>query len=319
MWLLEMLREYGWECLVASGELEATQYAHAAYYLRLAEEAEPEMGGSLQVVWLERLEREYDNLRAALLWSLDQGEHGREVALRLGGALRRFWFVRGHLSEGRTFLKRALLGSEGVAAPVRAKALITMARLTYGLDDYWAVASWYADGQGGQAFSSELTQVNPGDILVGVMTLTGQSTSPAGSLFNYNCQFQGIANSGLLIQNVPELIMAVETLEAYRITKCSDYPATDGMVFWQINIQTGSVIPMRNWTPTNMVTDCNQHAVVLSNTNAEGEVEIYIRPAGSLSLRNFLVTHGADPGQGVRKFIQTHYPGISSLRALLAL
>ncbi len=136
MWLLEMLREYGWECLVASGELEATQHAHAAYYLRLAEEAEPEMGGSLQVVWLERLEQEYDNLRAALLWSLDQGEHGREIALRLGGALRRFWFVRGHLSEGRAFLERALLGSEGVTAPVRAKALIAMARLMYGLDDY---------------------------------------------------------------------------------------------------------------------------------------------------------------------------------------
>jgi len=136
LFMLEMLREYGWECLVASGEMEATQHAHAAYYLRLAEEAEPELGGPQQMVWLERLEQEYDNLRAALQWSLDQAEHGREMALRLGGALRRFWFVRGHLSEGRAFLERALLGSEGVTASVRAKALTAAARVAFGQGDY---------------------------------------------------------------------------------------------------------------------------------------------------------------------------------------
>jgi hypothetical protein len=59
--------------------------------------------------------------------------------------------------------------------------------------NYWAVASWYADGQGGPAFYSQLVQVNPGDVLTGIMTLTGQS--PAG--FSYNCEFQGIANTGL--------------------------------------------------------------------------------------------------------------------------
>jgi len=136
LFILEMLREYGWECLVANEEIEATQHAHAAYYLRLAEEAEPELGGPQQMMWLERLEQEYDNLRAALQWSLDQAEHGREMALRLGGALRRFWFVRGHLSEGRTFLERALLGSEGVTASVRAKALIAATRVAYGQGDY---------------------------------------------------------------------------------------------------------------------------------------------------------------------------------------
>ncbi len=65
--MLETIREYGLECLVASEEMEFTRRAHALYYLALAEEAEPEPGlvGSLQVVWLERLEREHDNLRAA--------------------------------------------------------------------------------------------------------------------------------------------------------------------------------------------------------------------------------------------------------------
>lgn len=67
--------------------------------------------------------------------------------------------------------------------------------------NYWAVASWYADGQNGHSFHSQLTQVNPGDILIGVMTLTGQ----ANGLFSYSCQFQSIANSSLPIQNVQQL------------------------------------------------------------------------------------------------------------------
>jgi len=66
--------------------------------------------------------------------------------------------------------------------------------------NYWAVACWYADGQGGQVFHSDLVRVNTDDLLTGIMTLTGQS----GSNFSYDCSFQGIATS-LPIQNIPEL------------------------------------------------------------------------------------------------------------------
>jgi hypothetical protein len=137
--------------------------------------------------------------------------------------------------------------------------------------NFWAVASWYADGQGGQAFVSELTQVNPGDTLVGVMTLTGQS----GNMFNYNCEFQGIANSGLRILNQPQLTWAVETLEAYGITQCSDYPNTDHTAMRGINVQPGGLTPALNWTAVNSITDCGQHCVVVSNSPTEGEVDIY--------------------------------------------
>jgi hypothetical protein len=142
----------------------------------------------------------------------------------------------------------------------------------------WAVASWYVDGQGGPAFSSQLTPVNPGDTLVGGMALLGQ----LGSLFSYNCQFQGFANSSLLIQNVQELTWCSETLEAYRITQCSDYP--DAVTaFTQISIQTGNSYPTLNWNPVNWVTDCGQQTVVVNNSNPGGEVDIHFKPP-SISL-----------------------------------
>ena len=131
--LLETIREYGSEVLAASREMETTRQAHALYYLTLAEEAEPELAGPQQAMWLERLEREYDNLRSTLRWFLERGEvgHSIELALRLAGALRRFWEVRGHWSEGWNFLERALAGSKGVAVPVQLKALKAAAHLAY--------------------------------------------------------------------------------------------------------------------------------------------------------------------------------------------
>ena len=136
--MLETIREFGLEVLEASGEMKTTQHAHAGYYLALAEESEPELGGPRQVMWLERLEREHDNLRAAMQWSLEQGERGKsmELALLLGGVLQRFWQVRGLFSEGRSFLKRALAASEEVVSAVRAKALHAAANLALTQGDY---------------------------------------------------------------------------------------------------------------------------------------------------------------------------------------
>jgi len=81
--MLETIREYGLECLLASGEVDAANHAHAAYYVALAEEAEQEHGGTQQGIWLERLEQEHENLRAALHWLLEQGG-GRARKTRCG-------------------------------------------------------------------------------------------------------------------------------------------------------------------------------------------------------------------------------------------
>ena len=119
--MLETIREYGREALATSGEAEVTQQAHAGYYLALAEEAEQAWNGPQQAVWFARLEQEHDNLRAAMNWLLEQKE--AEMALRLGTALWWFWYAQEHLHEGWNLLERALERSEGVAVPLRARAL----------------------------------------------------------------------------------------------------------------------------------------------------------------------------------------------------
>src|SRR6266704_4020181 len=131
--MLETIREYGLECLQACGELEAVRRAHAAYYLRLAEAAEPQIRAE-QIQWLDQLEREHGNLQAALSWLITSEE--REPALRFGGALWQFWRRQGHLSEGYGFLKRTLAASEATAAPIRAKALIGAGVLAGELGNY---------------------------------------------------------------------------------------------------------------------------------------------------------------------------------------
>ena len=122
--MLETIREFGLECLSTSGEMKAARQVHAEYYLRLVEEAEPHLFGADQERWFARLEQEYDNLRAALAWAVEQRESGQrmEAALRLSGALERFWEVRGYLSEGRKWLEQALMSSEGGQLSIRARA-----------------------------------------------------------------------------------------------------------------------------------------------------------------------------------------------------
>jgi DNA-binding CsgD family transcriptional regulator/tetratricopeptide (TPR) repeat protein len=113
--MLEMTREYGQEMLARCEETEAARQAHAHYYLALVEQAAQTWEGPQHGAWLGRLERDHDNLRAAMQWSLEQEEDGDrlEVAFRFGTALRSFWQVRGYYREGRTFLEQVLAQSEG--------------------------------------------------------------------------------------------------------------------------------------------------------------------------------------------------------------
>ena len=130
-WMLETIREYASERLEDSGEAADLRRRHAQRFLTLAEEAEPNTR-LYSGEWIERLEHEYDNLRAALDHLAATGEN--ELVLRLAGALSDFWFYGGHLAEGRRRLESALQAEERPIA-ARAKALNGAADMAYGSGD----------------------------------------------------------------------------------------------------------------------------------------------------------------------------------------
>ena len=131
--LLETVRQYGRNRLSDADHARARE-RHLEFFLELAEQAELQLLGGNQIVWLQRLDREHDNMRTALEWS--QGPGGAERGLRLASALWRFWAIRSHFTEGRTWLERDLPESGRVAPRVRAKALAGAGILAFFQGDF---------------------------------------------------------------------------------------------------------------------------------------------------------------------------------------
>jgi non-specific serine/threonine protein kinase len=120
--MLETVREYGLERLEARGDLEVLRNRHAAYFLSLAKVAWPAFTTRIALEpWLERFDADHDNFRAALTWSIETDQAA--VALQLAGHLSWFWYLRGYLGEGRSWLERALAETTGASAGDRALAL----------------------------------------------------------------------------------------------------------------------------------------------------------------------------------------------------
>jgi tetratricopeptide (TPR) repeat protein len=163
--LTETVRRYAQEKLFGSEEAEALRERHARLFLALAEEANMGLGGPDQVAWLDRLETEHDNLRAAVEW-FGQAEDGREAGLRLTAALQHFWLVRGHLAEGREHLGAALAradarkdgkpagaapngptvaDADAAAAVARARALSGAGLLATAQGDYGAARAYHEE------------------------------------------------------------------------------------------------------------------------------------------------------------------------------
>ena len=117
--MLETIREFARDRLEQSGEAEELDRRHAELFFALAEKAEPRMS-AVDKEWLDRIEAEHDNLRAALDWLEARGETQR--VLCLAGALSRFWYIRGHGAEGRRRIESALAADDGASA-ARAAAL----------------------------------------------------------------------------------------------------------------------------------------------------------------------------------------------------
>ncbi len=138
--LLETIRQYAHEQLIACGEQAVLHQRLLEWGGALTEQAEPRLTGPEQTLWLDRLESELDNLRVALRWAAapEATPEAVQDGLRIAGALERLWWVHGHLSEGRAWLRALLAGHVQIADPIRAKALFTAGVLAYRQSDYAA-------------------------------------------------------------------------------------------------------------------------------------------------------------------------------------
>jgi len=161
----------------------------------------------------------------------------------------------------------------------------------------WTITNWFV-GSDGTALFGSLISVNPGDVLEGIMTLTGQT----GSNFNYLCSFAGFPTIDLVVNNVTELTWANETLECYDVAEFSDYPDTALTAFHDIEIRLRtSTSPFTeaqaaiNWSENNDVTDNGQRCVAISNASPNGDVYLYYRSiAQGLHFVNDKSTFGRD-------------------------
>jgi len=145
--MLGIIQEYAREKLAEvdssnGGQEEELRREHALYYMRLAEEAEPHLAGAERQKWLDKLEEEHDNIRAALLWATTQGLPAVEIGLRIGAAIGRFWHLRGYYSEGREqlseLLELAKVAEEREADNARSQTM------TEGVDGQWSLEVYKA-------------------------------------------------------------------------------------------------------------------------------------------------------------------------------
>jgi predicted ATPase len=132
--MLQTVQEYARFRLIEQGALDDLRRRHLDCFAAVAEEAETALLGPAQVQWVRRLEEEDQNLDAAMRWSIESGH--AEPALRIAGALFRFWSVQGHMSEGRRLLDEALERTSGVPEAVHAKALYAAGYAALGQGDY---------------------------------------------------------------------------------------------------------------------------------------------------------------------------------------
>jgi predicted ATPase len=133
--LHELLRQYGGERLQESGEMEQARDRHLVFFLALAEQAEPQLQGEQQARWMQALNDEAGNLRAALGWSLDAGR--TETGLRLTATLGLYWYMRSHLyDESADWLARTLAAaSRASQSAIRAKALLWLGQFAHFSED----------------------------------------------------------------------------------------------------------------------------------------------------------------------------------------
>ncbi|HEX6125657.1 MAG TPA: tetratricopeptide repeat protein, partial [Pyrinomonadaceae bacterium] len=141
--MLDVVREYAVNTLQSAGEFEAVSRAHAEYFVALGEKAEPFLQAAQSAEWLDRMEDEHDNLRAAMQWSLSNDP---KMAVRLAVAVRNFWLLHSHLSEGYRWLKAALERGGDPPPELRFKLMNGLGLASRFRGDYETARRAYTDG-----------------------------------------------------------------------------------------------------------------------------------------------------------------------------
>lgn len=162
--LNETMRQYGLNKLIAAGEAETFRIRHRDWFLELAERLELLLYGPDQGRYLTELDQHQDNLRSAIEWSLSAKEG--EAALRLAVALSRYWLVRAHLHEGRTWIETALQAAPGAAPSLRGRSLLGAGRLQELQGDFLGSKPKYVEAL--QIFTERGDRAGMGDALVGL-------------------------------------------------------------------------------------------------------------------------------------------------------
>lgn len=139
--MLETIRQYASDKLIATGDAERVRHRHLDFFLALAEEANPQLSSLEAIAWGQRLERENDNMRAALEWSLSSG--AIETGLSLAVALSQYWQIRGYLREGQAWFGTLLSRSSETSDLARAWAFQSVGFLSSYQDDVEQAARFF--------------------------------------------------------------------------------------------------------------------------------------------------------------------------------
>jgi len=179
--MLEVVRDFALEALTASGEEEKLRRNHAEYFLTVGEEAEPHLQAVQSAEWLDRLEEEHDNLRAALRWSF---ERDAGMAVRLAAAIRRFWILHNYFTEGRGWLEEALERSNNVSPAVRFKLLNILGLLARLQGDLMTALKIHEEGLAVGRAANNLRQIAISSNSLGLVMYQLGNLSMARKLYN---------------------------------------------------------------------------------------------------------------------------------------
>jgi hypothetical protein len=160
-------------------------------------------------------------------------------------------------------------GLQDVARKDLLQPVLQWGKSRAGGGQYWALGSWFIDVNGHASYS-KLTAVETGDILTGVVTITGFN----GSTYSYRSGFLGYPDSTMNIQGIDELTFAVQVLEAYRVAGLRSYPDAPSTTLSDIALTTADETPDLGWQITDLVNNCGEHTIIGSDANPAGQIEI---------------------------------------------